>query len=85
MSLVIFAGQWGLPVPFRQRLLYVIGKPIYPPTLHRGQLDGSNEKTRIRKLTEEMFSTYCEELRSLFDRHKAAYGWDGKVLTTITR
>ena len=30
VSLVIFFGQWGFPIPFRQRLLYVMGRPIYP-------------------------------------------------------
>ena len=30
ISLVLFFGKWGLPIPFRQRLLYVMGRPIYP-------------------------------------------------------
>jgi hypothetical protein len=27
-SILIFYGRWGLPVPYRKRLKFIIGKPI---------------------------------------------------------
>ena len=58
ISLVAFFGQWGLPIPFRQRLLYVIGKPVYPPKL---QLANKTMDDDV-KIVDEMHQQYCQEL-----------------------
>lgn len=77
VSLCIFYGVWGLPIPFRQRLLYIVGDPIYPST-HGGSMDDE-------AVIDDMHQRFCEELRRIFDRHKTAYGWGHKNLEVMRR
>lgn len=74
VSLVIFYGKGFLPIPFRQKLLYVMGKPIYPG---ESQLidQASNSSDKIDQQVDEMFAKYCQEMIRIFDRHKESYGW----------
>lgn len=72
-SIVVFYGVWGLPVPFRQRLLYVIGNPIHPPVAASEQA------------VDEMHQQFCDELLRIFDRNKDSYGWHNKTLKILTR
>ena len=65
ISLVVFFGRWGLPIPFRQRLLYVMGRPIYPQFPegvgpHATMNDSSNEI--INQAAELMYRKYGQEL-----------------------
>lgn len=76
-SIVVFFGVWGLPIPFRQKLLYVIGNPITPPS--GGYL------LCEQNAVDEMHKQFCEELMRIFDRHKEAYGWEHKSLKLVTR
>ena len=32
ISICIFFGRWNLPIPYRTKLLYVMGKTLYPPS-----------------------------------------------------
>jgi hypothetical protein len=75
-SLVIFFGKFGLPIPFRQRLLYVMGNPIQPP---------SNNAGESATAVEEMYQQFCDELVRLFERHKEHYGWGHKKLKLLSR
>lgn len=81
VSLVLFFGKWGLPIPFRQRLLYVMGRPVHPP------IDGDTitKRTTDQKV-EDMYQQYCRELIRIFDRHKESYasGWENKSLTVLS-
>lgn len=84
-SLVVLYGQWGLPIPFRQKLLYVLGRPIYPePSQHMG-----HDRTLISKnldgQVEEMLQKYIAEMLRIFDRQKDSYGWAHKKLRIIQR
>jgi 1-acyl-sn-glycerol-3-phosphate acyltransferase len=79
VSLVVFFGKWGLPMPFRQKLLYVMGQPIFPPETANG------ENSILDQQVDEMQSQFCEELVRIFDRHKESYGWGHKSLLTLTR
>ena len=76
ISICLFYGMWGLPIPFRQRLLYVIGKPIFPPTLMRGM--EANDNYRFDQQVDEMHEQFCEELIRIFDKYKESYGWENK-------
>ena len=80
VSLVLFRGKWGLPIPFRQRLMYVIGQPIFPPSIS-GNSGAGVEEDRI----DEMHARFCAELTRIFDRHKGSYGWSHKSLVTLSR
>jgi hypothetical protein len=72
-SVCVFYGAWGLPIPFRQRISYVIGDPIHPPR------QNGDEDCQIG----EMHELFCDELSRIFDRHKEAYGWGHKTLRLL--
>jgi 1-acyl-sn-glycerol-3-phosphate acyltransferase len=78
ISICIFYGVGGLPIPFRQRLSYVIGEPILLPS-------SGDFGTVSDAQVEEMRQLFCAELQRLFDRHKEAYGWSHKTLKLIER
>lgn len=74
ISICVFFGSWGLPMPFRQRLLYVMGNPVFPPGQEENAL---NEQVNV------MHARFCDELVALFDRHKESYGWARKTLRIV--
>jgi 2-acylglycerol O-acyltransferase 2 len=75
MSLIVFYGVGGLPIPFRQRLTYVVGDPVVPPPL-MGQ-----DEAQVEALHQQ----FCQELQRLFERHKEAYGWGHKTLQLLSK
>lgn len=79
ISICVFFGSWGLPMPFRQRLLYVMGSPIFPPQVE-GHAEGD---ASFDEQVNAMHSRFCEELVALFDRHKESYGWARKTLRIV--
>jgi hypothetical protein len=90
VSLVVFFGSWGLPIPFRQRLLYVMGQPIMPASLDSigngaAQNDNTVAVAGVEQQVDDMHARFCDELLRLFDRHKEAYGWGHKALKLLTR
>jgi Diacylglycerol acyltransferase len=84
ISICIFYGVCGLPIPFRQRLLYVIGNPIVPPPSSASSSSSSSSVVEPAQV-DEMHQQFCEELHRIFDRHKEAYGWGHKSLQLISR
>lgn len=83
ISLCLFFGPWGLPIPFRQRLLYVMGRPIFPPNVMDGSERPVEGNPDFDRQVDEMHSRFCDELLALFDRYKKSYGWDKKELHLI--
>eukprot|EP00934_Nitzschia_sp_Nitz4_P004739 Nitzschia sp. Nitz4//scaffold283_size24287//10128//11271//NITZ4_008403-RA/size24287-augustus-gene-0.32-mRNA-1//-1//CDS//3329545648//4729//frame0 len=77
MSIVIMYGRGYLPVPFRQKLMYVVGRPIDP-----GMTAVTSE---FDSRVDEMFAKYCSELLRIFNRQKESYGWAHKSLKIIER
>ena len=77
VSICLFFGRFGLPIPFRQRLMYVIGQHIRPA---HTTCDGTMDER-----VDQMHQQFCDELLRLFERHKEAYGWPHKTLKLITR
>lgn len=78
ISLCVFFGSWGLPMPFRQRLLYVMGSPLFPPTVGS---DGDTAEFDLE--VDDLHARFCNELITLFDRHKESYGWARKTLRIV--
>lgn len=76
ISFCIFFGRWGLPIPFRTKLLYVMGKTLFPPV-------ASQDDSVFRQQVEEMHVRFCQELRRIFERHKGGYGWEDKTLRLV--
>lgn len=77
ISICVFFGSWGLPMPFRQRLLYVMGSPLFPPN------EGSNNTAEFDQHVDALHARFCNELIALFDRHKETYGWARKTLRIV--
>lgn len=82
ISICVFFGSWGLPMPFRQKLLYVLGRPIFPPRIlaEHGVSEGN---PLFEEQVNLMHSQFCDELKAIFDRHKSTYGWDRKTLRLV--
>ena len=82
VSLCIFYGMTGLPIPFRQRLLYVMGSPIFPPSLADNDNNGRPREVSAQQVN-KMHEKFCNELIRIFDKYKVSYGWDEKTLQLI--
>mmetsp|Transcript_5329 Transcript_5329/g.7821 ORF Transcript_5329/g.7821 Transcript_5329/m.7821 type:complete len:367 (-) Transcript_5329:1312-2412(-) len=78
ISLCLFFGQLGLPVPFRQRLLYVMGRPIFPP-----EMGGIVDDEVLQEQVDAMHQKFCDELIRIFDKYKDCYGWQRKRLEIV--
>jgi 1-acyl-sn-glycerol-3-phosphate acyltransferase len=76
VSICVFFGSCGLPMPFRQRLLYVMGSPLFP-------LNANSNAVSFDELVDDLHARFCDELIALFDRHKESYGWDRKTLRVV--
>eukprot|EP00577_Skeletonema_sp_RCC1716_P011341 CAMPEP_0113423902 /NCGR_PEP_ID=MMETSP0013_2-20120614/29294_1 /TAXON_ID=2843 ORGANISM="Skeletonema costatum, Strain 1716" /NCGR_SAMPLE_ID=MMETSP0013_2 /ASSEMBLY_ACC=CAM_ASM_000158 /LENGTH=423 /DNA_ID=CAMNT_0000311849 /DNA_START=109 /DNA_END=1380 /DNA_ORIENTATION=- /assembly_acc=CAM_ASM_000158 len=75
ISLCLFFGKLGLPIPFRQRLMYVMGKTIYPPLdIESGELD---------EQAQEMHHRFCDEIMRIFENNKDHYGWGNKSIRLV--
>jgi 2-acylglycerol O-acyltransferase 2 len=70
VGLVAFWGRWGLPLPYRTKLVVAVGPPIVP---------------RPGESVDELHARYCEALTALFDRNKARMGpeWANKQLHIV--
>lgn len=77
ISICLFFGKWGLPIPFRQRLLYVIGNTIWP------REGGHNSSLDFEEQVEIMHSQFTDEILRIFNRNKDFYGWASKSLKLV--
>jgi len=75
-SIVVFYGVCGLPIPFRQRLMYVIGSPIAPTPVGAGTI---TEEQAVERMQQQ----FCDELLRIFERNKDSYGWHHKTLKLL--
>jgi hypothetical protein len=70
MSVTLFWGRFGLPIPRRSPITAVMGDPIVVPHVPQpsdAQID-------------EWHAVFVARERELFEKHKAAYGWGDKQL-----
>lgn len=70
MSLIIFWGRYGLPVPNRKPLLTVVGKPIIVPKVENPSPE----------LINDYHEQYLRETRRIYDQYKNAYNWQDRKL-----
>ena len=82
ISLCLFFGKLGLPIPFRQRLMYVMGRTIFPPLADREEF-GMLDDDELNRRVHEMHGAFCDEIVRIFDRNKDHYGWGHKSLRIV--
>jgi len=78
ISICLFYGVCGLPIPFRKKFLYVVGQPIHPPS--DAVEVGSPE---FEQQVDDMHHQFCEAMTQLFEKYKSYYGWDHKSLRIV--
>jgi len=83
ISLCFFYGKWGLPIPFRTKLLYVIGAPLFPATSLTEDGQDTTKRIASTNQVDALHRMFCDRILDLFDRHKFAYGWENKHLNII--
>ena len=81
VSICIFFGKWGLPIPFRQRLLYVVGQPIHPPSCNGNGIKHEGEDFDFQ--VDEMHNKLCIAITTIFNKYKEYYGWENKKLQIL--
>jgi 1-acyl-sn-glycerol-3-phosphate acyltransferase len=70
MSLVLFHGRWGLPIPYQHPIIAVVGKPIHV-------VQTANPS---KELIQEYHTKVVRAIQELFDSHKHLVGWQNKAL-----
>jgi Diacylglycerol acyltransferase len=73
MSLILFYGRLGLPIPFAVPLLYALGRPIET-------FKDPNPSTDEIDFVHNIF---MRELERVFDHYKGEYGWSRKSLRIV--
>lgn len=63
LGMAAFWGRWHLPIPFRAKLLVVVGRPLVPAA---------------EDSVDTLHAKYCTALRALFEAHKARLGGEWK-------
>lgn len=81
VSFCLFFGKNFLPIPFRKKLLYIIGRAIHPPEhLKNRKFDGTAIDDSI---VDDMHKRFCDEMVRIFDKYKDDYGWGMKTLRIV--
>lgn len=81
VSICLFFGRFGLPMPFKQKLLYVMGRPIHPPSID-AQFNNLSADEQMR-IIDSMHESFCQELSRIFNKYKNSYGWGHKSLKIV--
>ena len=72
VALPLFWGRWGTPIPYPGTLAVVVGKPIRAPTV--------TDPEKMHRAVDTLHAEFVEQLRGLFERHKAECGYPDAVL-----
>mmetsp|Transcript_15572 Transcript_15572/g.31605 ORF Transcript_15572/g.31605 Transcript_15572/m.31605 type:complete len:308 (+) Transcript_15572:181-1104(+) len=66
VSILFFYGRWFLPIPYRTKVRFVVGKPIRVPKCS-GDWGPSQEQI------DEVHKQVTEEVKRIFDKYKATH------------
>ena len=75
MSLFIYWGRYGLPIPYRANITMLFGAPI------RVQKKPAAEITQAD--IDDIHGKLLNGMQSLFDQHKDALGWGSRRLRFV--
>ena len=73
ISLLLFYGKYGLPIPLERNLLYAVGRSI---------ITYRNTNPSIEEI-DFIHNIFCQELITVFNIHKSEYGWGHKSLEIV--
>ncbi|KIY94044.1 hypothetical protein MNEG_13920 [Monoraphidium neglectum] len=76
VSLGIITGRWGLPLPFKVKLMAVVGTPVTVRQVAR-------EDPGFDAAVDEAHAAYVAALTALYHRHRDAYGWRDRPLVIV--
>jgi 1-acyl-sn-glycerol-3-phosphate acyltransferase len=74
VTLVLFWGRWGLPIPFRVPLTFAVGNPIEVERVTGEITESAVAEVHVR---------FCRELERIFEKYKDEYGWGGRSLNVV--
>ena len=77
VSLMLFWGRWGLPVPFRTRISFVFGTPVVPP---RPPTPGGPPS---KEAVEAVHRMVLAEVRRVYEEAAPPFGWNGRPLVFV--
>ena len=79
VSLMIFWGRWGLPVPFRTPISFVFGNPVKPMAA-----DGATAGTPpSRDAVEALHQEVLAEVRRIYEEAAPPFGWAKRPIVFV--
>ena len=73
LSLILFWGMYGVPIPYRVPLCSVLGRAINCPKVENPSPE----------LIHEYYELYCCELQRLYKKYSNTYNWQDRKLSII--
>ena len=89
VSLMIFWGRWGLPVPFRTPISFVFGTPIKPSAAPLaaardiGQPSTELPPSLSQQAVDTLHRELLTEVRRIYDECAPSYGWVGRPIRFV--
>eukprot|EP00308_Calcidiscus_leptoporus_P022171 CAMPEP_0119365672 /NCGR_PEP_ID=MMETSP1334-20130426/12588_1 /TAXON_ID=127549 /ORGANISM="Calcidiscus leptoporus, Strain RCC1130" /LENGTH=354 /DNA_ID=CAMNT_0007381705 /DNA_START=132 /DNA_END=1196 /DNA_ORIENTATION=+ len=72
-SLFLYWGRFGLPIPRRVNITMLFGAPISVEHIEHPS----------QQQVDELHEKYLQAIQQLFDKHRAALGWNHKTLRVV--
>ena len=84
VSLCLFWGRWGLPVPFRTPISFCFGEPIRPPPNENKEVPKGAAKPPVSKeAVEALHEQLLRETRRIYEATAPSYGWAARPLKFV--
>ena len=82
VSIPIFYGVYGTPLPHPVQITLAVGKPIKMPKLPSSG-DGTAAAEPSAQVVEQLHKEYVASLRTAFEKHKAGAGYGDRELQVL--
>lgn len=74
MSIFVFWGRYGLPIPHRTNITMLFGSPIKPAVV---------TESPAKDAVESMHQKILADISTVFDLHKGACGWGNRKISFV--